>query len=186
VADPAFASASPSFALDNEPSRDLADACLKVEIHDELTRTMQAHFAEGPVIELGQAIGVTLGAAADQRTIFGGVISAVELVFEDGAQPAVVVSAEDATPPMVPRATSYTLVRGQELVSARVVVKKAQAFVLATGLTSGWPDFGIGSDLRLEHIGASFSGDGYRVTRVGHTFDLEHGLRSTFTAERPI
>jgi hypothetical protein len=176
----------PAFAVDNDPSSQLDRDCVRVDVQGGLTAgwTMQTHFVGEHTFDIGQAILVSLGASTEQRTIFVGAISAIQLVFDESVPPMVVVSARaPASPPSV---TSYTFVRGQELLAARVMVKKAREFVTVTGIASGWPDIYLGTILRLQHIGASFSGDGYHVTRIGHTFDLEQGLRSTFTAERPI
>ena len=111
----------------------------------------------------------------------------IEFVFEEGSPPSVSVSAAD-TSLRQPEASAATrvLTRGNELVSAHVRVQKARAFVTVTGTTTGSPDIVIGSVLRLEQIGASFSGDGYHVTRIGHSFDAEHGFRSTFEAQRAL
>jgi hypothetical protein len=178
----------PLFSVDGEPDRELTLALTSLKVEAALHRptTLHAEFENAHTLEVGTAIQMIRGADSPHGILFDGVILAVELVFEEGSPPKFVVSAEDGTLPTEPVVTSSTLVRGQELVSARVVVKKAQAFVFVTGFTSGWPDFGIGTTLRLEHIGASFSGDGYRVTQIGHTFDLEHGRRSSFAAQRSI
>jgi hypothetical protein len=42
----------------------------------------------------------------------------------------------------------------------------------------------VGSTLTLERAGAPFSGDGYYVTSVRHTYDLTSGFRTHFHAER--
>lgn len=52
------------------------------------------------------------------------------------------------------------------------------------GTTRGTPDMTVGSILDLRAVGKAFDGDGYYVTRVQHTFDLERGLRTHFEAER--
>lgn len=66
------------------------------------------------------------------------------------------------------------------------MLRRARRFVTASGLTRGTPDLTVGSQLRLELVGAPFEGGGYYVTRVTHTYDNERGLRTAFTAERPI
>jgi hypothetical protein len=178
----------PLFSVDGELHRELTLALtsLKIEAAVHIPTTLHAEFESAHTPEVGTEIKLIRGEDSPHEVLFDGVILAVELVFEEGSPPKFVVSAEDGTLPTEPLVTFYTLVRGQELVSARVMVKKTQAFVLVTGFTNGWTDFGIGTTLRLEHIGASFSGDGYRVTQLGHTFDLEHGRRSSFAAQRPI
>ncbi|RZT17527.1 phage protein D [Kribbella sp. VKM Ac-2569] len=65
------------------------------------------------------------------------------------------------------------------------MLRRARRFVTVTGQTRGSPDLQVGSKLRLELVGSPFEGDGYYVTRVTHTYDMEHGLRTAFEAERP-
>lgn len=65
------------------------------------------------------------------------------------------------------------------------MLRRARRFVTVTGVTRGSPDLVVGSLVRLELVGAPFDGDGYYVTRMTHTYDTEHGLRTAFEAERP-
>jgi phage protein D len=65
------------------------------------------------------------------------------------------------------------------------MLRRARRFVTVCGTTRGSPDLVVGSLLRLEQVGAPFEGEGYYVTRMTHTYDTEHGLRTTFEAERP-
>ncbi len=63
--------------------------------------------------------------------------------------------------------------------------RRARAFVQVQGVTSGTPDLAVGSRVTLERVGPPFSGGGYHVTAVRHTYDLARGLRTEFSAERP-
>jgi phage protein D len=65
------------------------------------------------------------------------------------------------------------------------MLRRSRRFVIAAGVTRGTPELTVGTQLRLELVGAPFEGDGYYVTRVTHTYDNEHGLRTAFEAERP-
>jgi phage protein D len=65
------------------------------------------------------------------------------------------------------------------------MLRRARGFVQVSAVTRGTPDLVVGSRLRLERVGAPFEGDGYAVTRVRHTFDLDQGHRTHFEAERP-
>jgi phage protein D len=65
------------------------------------------------------------------------------------------------------------------------MLRRARRFVIATGLTKGTPELTVGTQLRLELVGAPFDGEGYYVTRVTHSYDNERGLRTAFEAERP-
>ena len=64
------------------------------------------------------------------------------------------------------------------------MLRRARGFVQVSGVARGSPDMVVGSKLTLERIGGPFSGDGYYVTRVCHTYDPD-GYRTSFDAERP-
>lgn len=64
------------------------------------------------------------------------------------------------------------------------MLRRARRFVTAAGVTRGTPSLTVGSRLRLELVGAPFSGEGYYVTQVTHTYDNVRGLRTSFEAER--
>lgn len=64
------------------------------------------------------------------------------------------------------------------------MLRRARGFVHASGTTRGSPDMVVGSLLSLDRVGAPFSGGGYYVTRVCHTYDHENGHRTAFEAER--
>lgn len=179
----------PVLSVDGEPNRQLAQDLIGLQIEAKLHGhpTLNAEFAEGSELEVGSTIQVSLGAVARQAVVFDGEITAIDFVFDEAAPPSVVVSATDGSlVQREPSSSSVILARGNELISAHVRVQKARAFVTVAGVTTGSPDIVVGSVLRLERIGASFSGGGYQVTRIGHTFDLEQGLKSTFEAQRSL
>jgi phage protein D len=64
------------------------------------------------------------------------------------------------------------------------MLRRGRRFVTVTGTTNGSPDLVVGSRVTLELVGAPFEGAGYYITRVRHTFDLRHGFRTRFEAER--
>jgi phage protein D len=64
------------------------------------------------------------------------------------------------------------------------MLRRCRGFVSVAGTTDGTPEMVVGSHLRLDRVGAPFNGDGYYVTQVRHTYDLEHGYRTHFEAER--
>jgi len=83
-------------------------------------------------------------------------------------------------------------VRETPLVSAEAtawakaeMLRRCRGFVTAIGVTDGTPDMAVGSQLNLDRVGTPFSGDGYYVVRVTHTYDLTHGYRTHFEAQRP-
>jgi uncharacterized protein len=63
-------------------------------------------------------------------------------------------------------------------------LRRARGFVTARGATAGSPDLAVGSRLHLSRVGQPFDGGGYYVTAVRHTYDLAHGFRTCFEAER--
>lgn len=65
------------------------------------------------------------------------------------------------------------------------LLRRARSFATVVGVTSGSPDLVVGSKLTLERVGAPFEGAGWYATRVRHVYDLEHGHRTHFEAERP-
>lgn len=64
------------------------------------------------------------------------------------------------------------------------LLTRARRFVTVSGVAEGAPTLNVGSELTLERVGGLFEGEGYHVTRVGHQFDLTHGYRTHFEAER--
>lgn len=65
------------------------------------------------------------------------------------------------------------------------LLRRARGFVTVRGVTNGTPDMQVGSTVKLERIGPVFGGGGYRVVEVMHGYDLLHGYRTHFVAERP-
>lgn len=65
------------------------------------------------------------------------------------------------------------------------MLRRARGFVRIRGLTDGSPEMVVGSSLTLQGIGPMFSGSRYRVTQLTHRYDLQHGHRTAFEAERP-
>ena len=64
------------------------------------------------------------------------------------------------------------------------MLRRGRSFVTVQGQTNGTPDLVVGSLLSLDGVGEPFQGGGYYVTHVRHTFDLGHGFRTRFEAER--
>ncbi|HET6765386.1 MAG TPA: contractile injection system protein, VgrG/Pvc8 family [Longimicrobiaceae bacterium] len=83
------------------------------------------------------------------------------------------------------RVMDAPLETGEATAFARAeMLRRARAFVVATGMTSGTPDLTVGSKLTLDGVGAPFNGGGYYVTRVHHSYDRTSGHRTRFAAER--
>jgi phage protein D len=64
------------------------------------------------------------------------------------------------------------------------MLRRARAFVTVGGTTSGTADMVVGSQVTLQRVGTPFEGGGYYVTHVMHTYDLQDGFRTHFSAER--
>ncbi len=61
----------------------------------------------------------------------------------------------------------------------------ARRFVTGRGITQPPPVLHAGDTANLSGLGSIFSGD-YYVTEVRHVFDLENGMRTEFSVERPF
>lgn len=84
------------------------------------------------------------------------------------------------------RVREVPLKDGEATALARAaLLGRARRFVTACGVADGSTAIKVGTLLRLERVGTPFEGDGYYVTRVRHQFDLTHGYRTHFDAERP-
>jgi uncharacterized protein len=64
------------------------------------------------------------------------------------------------------------------------MLRRGRRFVTVSGTTNGTPDLVVGSRLTLDRVGSAFDGGGYHVTSLRHSFDLRHGFRTRFEAER--
>ncbi|WP_319549556.1 contractile injection system protein, VgrG/Pvc8 family [Desulfogranum marinum] len=64
------------------------------------------------------------------------------------------------------------------------MLRRARGFITVRGVTNGTPDMIVGSSLTLERMGGPFNGQGYYVTWVCHTYDLNQGHRTEFEAQR--
>lgn len=65
------------------------------------------------------------------------------------------------------------------------MLRRSRRFVRVRGITTGTPELVVASRLTLARCGRPFDGPGYYVTRVHHSYDLAHGMRTRFDAERP-
>lgn len=354
---PAFASSAPVFSVNNSRAPDLARDAVRLDIEEttEGLRTFTAQFLgsaprdqpstdvveylDGTLLDFGKRLEVSLGPPGNEKIVFTGVVSALEVSFTEGDVPAVVVSAEDdlmklrltqrsATYAQVSDAdifrriaadnglspevelpgegptydvvqqfnqsdlaflrerahriqaeiwategslhlatrdfrpgTSVTMTRGSDLISVSAkadlaeqctavrvsgydaaargpidaeapawtvvreissgrtgpqtlqrvfgalpgrrvrdvpvvesdaqqvaeaeMLRRSRRFVRVRGVTTGTPELVVGSRLALARCGRPFDGPGYYVTRVHHSYDLAHGMRTRFDAERP-
>lgn len=62
--------------------------------------------------------------------------------------------------------------------------ERARRFVRGSGVVDGNVHIRVGATVELDGLGPWFDGS-YYVTAARHTFDLRHGFRTAFEAERP-
>lgn len=110
----AWTASSPVFLIDGDVAANLGRDCVRLEIDEgvEGLRTMLAQFVatgagapgppgrmlylDGAEIDFGKPVQVSIGPDGAQRTVFDGLISAIQLIFGDGETPRLLVLAEDA------------------------------------------------------------------------------------------
>ncbi|MDD9205849.1 contractile injection system protein, VgrG/Pvc8 family [Georgenia sp. 10Sc9-8] len=130
--------AAPVFTVDGELVRVLARDCRRLEIHEgvEGLRTLELtlravgagdpgppggrlRHLDGSTVDLGRTLTVAIGPDTNQRRVFDGAVSALELVIPDGEPQAVVVLAEDALMRlrMARRSRTWTEVTDADLVT---------------------------------------------------------------------
>jgi len=106
-------STSPVFHVEGELHGELARDLLRLEVEEGTSgmKKLQARFiAQGPVagstaeallyldgsvLDFGKSLSVSIGATAEERTIFQGKVTAMEVNFDEGIPPEVVIFAED-------------------------------------------------------------------------------------------
>jgi phage protein D len=148
--------AGPVFRVDDELVGDLARDCVGLQVHEgvdglrtcELTLLGAGAGATGPpdgtllhvdsgTVDLGRALRVAVGPADNQRYVFDGTVSGIELVLDDGSPPVVVVLAEDTLMRlrMTRRARTWNQVSDADLASSIASEHGMQADVSAPGPT---------------------------------------------------
>lgn len=113
-----FGSSAPVLRVDGERMAALARDLLRLEVSEDTQgmKRLVARFTawgggpagdhedwlhlDGQELDFGKRIEVSLGAAADPRTVFSGRISAIETEIHEGVEPQLLVFAEDALMPL--------------------------------------------------------------------------------------
>jgi phage protein D len=113
MTEPLFASAAPVFLVDGQVKGELARDLVRLDIDEDTggMKRLSARFvAQGPVpgatdegllyldgrvFDFGKSLEVSIGPTQVARTVFKGVVSALEAVFREGSEPEVLVFAED-------------------------------------------------------------------------------------------
>lgn len=152
MTDSTLATTSPVFTVNGAVAGALGRDCVRLEVEEgvEGLRTMRAQFvgvgkdATGPPkrmlhldgeVDFGKSLQVCVGPDEAQRIVFDGVISAIQVVFDNGAPPLVVVLAEDAlmTLRMTRRVRTYRDVTDGDIAEAIAAAHGLQAEVTVDG-----------------------------------------------------
>lgn len=106
-------STSPVFQVEGQVHGELARDLLRLEVEEDTSgmKKLQVRFiAQGPktgstmedllyldgkVFDFGKSLSVSIGSTAEERTIFQGKVTAIEVNFDEGIPPEVVIFAED-------------------------------------------------------------------------------------------
>lgn len=148
--------------------RDLIDVQIRADLAHQRTRVLTSGFDAGA----RDSIDEEAGADAIQSEISGGRTGPEILQQAFGERVSY-------------RVREAPLEASQARDWARAeMLRRCRGFVTALGTTDGTPDMVVGSGLTLDRVGAPFNGDGYYVVSVSHTYDLTHGYRTHFEAQR--
>jgi phage protein D len=123
--------------------------------------------------EAKESIAETADESAIQSEVNGGLSGASALEDALGARTEQMVHTAPATVPEA-RAVAEATFRQQ-----------ARRFVEARGTAEGDARLRVGAQVEMGGVGGLFEGSGYTVTEVRHTFNLDDGYRTHFTAQRP-
>lgn len=110
---PLLAATAPVLKMDGTVQADLARDLLRLDIEETTggLRTLVAHvvgsasrenptsdvveYLDGQVVDFGKRLEVSVGPPGNERVVFAGLVSAIEVSFEEGDVPHVTVRAED-------------------------------------------------------------------------------------------
>jgi phage protein D len=108
-----LASTAPVFQVEGEVRGEVARDLIRLEVEEDtagMKRLQVRLVAQGPragdmiedllyldgqIFDFGKSLSVSIGASAEARTIFQGKVSAMEVNFDEGVPPEVVIFAED-------------------------------------------------------------------------------------------
>ena len=148
--------------------RDLIDVQLRADLAHQRSKVE----ASGYDADAAEAIAQAAGAEAIAAEIAGGRSGPAVLQQAFGERVSYRVR---AAPLAADEATAWARAE---------MLRRSRSFVTVIGTTGGTPDMTVGSALTLDRVGAPFDGAGYYVVRVCHTYDLAHGHRTHFEAQR--
>lgn len=153
-----YAAASPVFSIGDQDEAALARDLLRLDVRESTMglRTLTAHFhpvdpgsdgsiehlsyLDGQVFQLGTEITCALGLPDEERQVFTGTVSAVEVSFEEGSAPVVSISAEDAL--MALRLSERTAT-WPNMTDAAIVAEIASAHGMGAAADAPGPEYPI-------------------------------------------
>lgn len=109
-----FYTSNPTFTVDEKSAPELNRDLVRLDVHDSISglkslcarfqavgpdanaRAESVIYLDGRLIDFGQALSVTLGPLSNRHTVFEGVVSAIEIQYEEGQEPEFLVKAEDS------------------------------------------------------------------------------------------
>jgi phage protein D len=155
---PLYAATSPVVTVDGARQGDLARDLLRLDVEEATDglRTLAMHvvasaprerpgpdvveYLDGQVIDLGRRIEVSLGPPGNERIVFAGTVSALEVGFEEGDVPHVSVLAEDDLMRLRMTQRSHTYERASDADVARFL---AGQHGLAPAVAAAGPTYDV-------------------------------------------
>jgi phage protein D len=167
MSEPLFVSASPVFEVDNEVYGELARDLVRLEIKETVDglKSLLARFVaigpvegqsdegllyqDGQILDFGKNLVVALGPDENQRSVFNGYISGIEVNFEEGELPEVMVYAEDKLMSlrMTPRMRSY-----ENMSDADIAEEIANEHGLAAEIDAEGPSYDVVQQLNMSDL----------------------------------
>lgn len=162
-----YAAPSPVISVDGTRQGDLARDLLRLDIEEttEGLRTLQLHlvasaardqpstdvaeYLDGRPLDLGKRLEVSLGAAGNERIVFTGTVSALQVSFEEGDVPHVSLYAEDELMRLRMTQRSHTY---QHASDADVVRYIAGRHGLTPSATAQGPTYDVLQQLNLNDL----------------------------------
>lgn len=153
-----YTSDAPVFKIDGSTEGSLARDLRRVDVEEGALglRSMVAHFhADGPdgdgsaeqlsyldgqLVDLGTSIALSIGPPGDDRTLFRGTVSALEVSMTEGDAPYVTIRAEDALMRLrfTERTATYVDASDDD-----IVTQIADAHGLGSDASTGGPTYGL-------------------------------------------
>jgi uncharacterized protein len=162
-----YAAASPVISVDGTRQGDLARDLLRLDIEEntEGLRTLQLHvvasaareqpstdvveYLDGQLLDFGKRLEVSLGPPGNERIVFTGSVSALQVSFEEGDVPHVSVFAEDGFMKLRMTQRSHTYTRASDADVARYL---AGQHGLTPSATAKGPTYDVIQQLNVSDL----------------------------------